>query len=197
VSKVIVDGMSMSVDGYTAGPDQSFENPLGINGRSLHEWMSVEAGTAGDNDPVVGATIMGRNMFSPHRGPWPDDAWNGWWGVNPPFHRPVFVLTHYPRPDVVMEGGTSFHFVTDGVESALARARVAAAGNDISVSGAATIQQFLRARLIDELYVIVVPVLLGSGVTLFENLGDGADAFDVGTLSASSGVAHVRFRRTP
>src|SRR5689334_1161812 len=164
-----------------AGPDQDEENPLGVGGQRLHEWafatrtyrrmFGMEGGEAGlddrfaaQGDVEIGATIMGRNMFGPVRGPWPDEAWRGWWGENPTFHHPVFVLTHHPRPALTMEGGTTFHFVSDGIESALRQAFAAADGKDVRLGGgAATIQQFLRAGLIDELHLVIVPILLGRG----------------------------------
>lgn len=188
MARVKVSGFSISSDGYGAGPGQSLENPLGIGGRALHEWMvptrtfqrlvGKEDGTIGPDDDFVarsfenvGAWIIGRNMFGPVRGPWPDEIWRGWWGENPPFHTPVFVLTHHARAPLAMEGGTTFHFVTDGIRAALERAAAAANGKDIRIGGgAATIQQFLRAGLIDELHLAISPVLLGSGEQLFAGI---------------------------
>lgn len=188
MSKLRVHNFSISIDGYGAGPDQSLENPLGIGGESLHDWMVAtrtfqqtygnEGGTMGKDDEFVargfqniGAWILGRNMFGPVRGPWPDDRWRGWWGESPPYHTPVFVLTHHPRESVTMDGGTTFHFVTDGIQVALERARDAAGGKDIRLGGGvAAIRQYLQAGLIDELHIGVSPILLGSGEHLFANL---------------------------
>jgi dihydrofolate reductase len=180
-----VHAFSISVDGYGAGPRQSLENPLGVGGPALHEWafatetfqrMFGRAGgsTGIDNDFAargfenVGAWILGRNMFGPVRGPWPDESWKGWWGDTPPYHTPVFVLTNHPRTSITMEGGTTFHFVTDGIHSALQLAQAAAHGKDVRLGGGvATIQQYLRAGLIDQMHVAIAPVLLGSGEHLF------------------------------
>jgi len=185
--KVRVDAFSISLDGYGAGPDQSLENPLGRGGESLHEWMfptrltqgwSATGGRTRVDDALVqrtfknaGAWIMGRNMFGPVRGPWPDDAWKGWWGENPPYHAPVFVLTHHARKPVEMKGGTTFHFVTDGIRAALDRAREAAEGKDVRISGgAATVRQYLEEGLVDEMHLVVSPLLLGGGEHLFYGL---------------------------
>jgi dihydrofolate reductase len=183
-----VHGFAISADGYGAGPDQSLETPLGVGGMGLHEWafatrtfrqmFGQEGGSTGvdDNFAVrgfenIGAWIMGRNMFAPSRGDWPDDGWKGWWGDNPVYHCPVFVLTHHARPPIAMEGGTTFHFVADGIHAALDRARDAANGKDIRVGGgAATIRQYLQAGLIDEMHLVVSPVLLGSGEPLLAGL---------------------------
>jgi dihydrofolate reductase len=188
MSKLRVHGYSISLDGYGAGPNQSLKQPLGEGGEDLHPWMVTTRtfqsiygkgeGTTGADDrwaaqgfENIGAWIMGRNMFAPSRGPWPDDGWKGWWGANPVYHAPVFVLTHHARPDLVMEGGTTFHFVTDGIEAALERARKAAGERDVRLlGGAATIRQYLRAGLIDELHIAVTPMLLGSGESLFADL---------------------------
>jgi dihydrofolate reductase len=186
---------AISLDGFGAGPNQTLENPLGVGGEALHEWffptrtfkqmvMGETGGTTGVDDEFaargldnVGAWILGRNMFGPVRGDWPDDTWKGWWGDNPPYHVPVFVLTHHARPSITMEGGTTFHFVTDGIHSALARARKAAGGKDVRVGGGvATIQQYLREGLIDEMHLAISPVLLGSG----ESLLGGIDARKLG-----------------
>jgi dihydrofolate reductase len=189
MSKVRVSSFSVSLDGYAAGPRQSLENPLGERGPELFQWFfptrtfkqmqGQEGGSTGtDNEWAqramenVGAWILGRNMFGPVRGQWPDDSWKGWWGDEPPYHVPVFVLTHHPRKPLEMKGGTTFHFVTDGIHAALERAREAA-GKDKDVrigGGVATIQQYLRARLIDELHLAIRPVLLGSGENLFAGL---------------------------
>ena len=203
--------IAMSLDGYVAGPNQSTENPLGEGGEALHEWvfptktfraMIGEAGgETGTNDDVlsekfenVGATIMGRNMFGPVRGAWGDKLWKGWWGDNPPYHHPVFVLTHHAREPQPMQGGTTFHFVTDGIESALAQARNAAGGRDVSLGGGArTIQQYLAAGLLDELEIHVVPLLLGRGERLLDHLDDKVKLEPVRTL-AGSGVTHLKYR---
>jgi dihydrofolate reductase len=213
MSRVQVGAYSMSIDGYGAGPQQSLENPLGIGGLALHEWafatrtfrrmFGQDGGSTGIDEDFaarsfenVGAWILGRNMFGPVRGPWLDDTWKGWWGENPPYHAPVFVLTHYARESIVMQGGTTFHFVTDGIHAALERARAAANGKDVRVGGGVmVIQQYLRARLIDELHIAIAPVLLGSGERLF----DGVDMIELGyrcTEHVSTGKAtHVVLRR--
>ena len=207
--------ITMSLDGYVAGPGQSLENPIGEGALGLHEWLfatrsfrathGMEGGETGlDDDHVatwttnIGATIMGRNMFGPSRGPWGDDAWTGWWGDDPPFHTPVFVLTHHPREPVELDGGTTFYFVTDGIESALERAAEAAAGQDVSLGGGAdAAQQYLRARLIDQMEVHVVPVLLGAGARLFDNLGGGPEAYEFVGLDSSAAAAHYTYVRKP
>lgn len=190
--KIKVQSFGISLDGYSAGPNQSLENPLGVNGQKVFEWVfptrtfqrmhakdgdSVDGTTGIDNDFAargfenIGAWILGRNMFGPVRGPWPDDSWKGWWGENPPYHVPVFVLTHHARASLTMAGGTTFHFITDGIHSALERATTAANGKDVRIGGGvATIQQFLRASLIDELHLALAPTLLGSGEQLFAGL---------------------------
>jgi dihydrofolate reductase len=214
VAKLRVN-ITMSLDGYVAGPEQSLEDPLGKGGEALHTWMVVtrsfreqhgsgEGGTTGLDDERaaawnenVGAGIMGRNMFGPVRGPWGDDDWRGWWGDDPPYHYPVFVLTHHARPPLEMEGGTTFHFVTDGIEAALERAFEAAAGKDVIVGGgASTAQQYLRAGLVDELEVHVPPVLLGGGERLFDDIGGGTAGLELVDLVASPAVAHYRFGRS-
>ncbi|MDQ1712279.1 MAG: hypothetical protein QOE45_1729 [Frankiaceae bacterium] len=210
--RLVVRNLAMSLDGYVAGPSQSLEHPLGVGGPPLHEWvfatrtgrrMIGEEGGSEDVDDAflrrghegVGATVMGRNMFGPVRGPWPDDAWTGWWGDEPPYHHPVFVLTHYPRASIEMQGGTTFHFVTDGIEAALARAYDAANGADVRLGGgAATVQQYLRAALVDELHVAVVPVLLGGGERLFDDVD--MHGYTCVEHVASPAVTHVRFVRT-
>jgi dihydrofolate reductase len=192
--------LSLSLDGYGAGPRQSTEDPLGVGGERLHEWIFgdrtpvderfVAAGTEG-----IGATIMGRNMFGPVRGPWPDASWRGWWGEDPPFHHDVFVLTHHPRPPLEMAGGTTFHFVTDGIEAALTRARTAAGGRAVRLGGGvSTVRQYLRAGLVDELHLAVVPVLLGGGERLFDDLGDALDGWACVEYAPSPSAAHVRLR---
>lgn len=186
--KMRVHAFGISVDGYSAGPSQSLENPLGIGGLALHDWVfstrafqrmhGRDGGTTGIDDDFaargfenIGAWIIGRNMFGPVRGPWPDENWKGWWGENPPYHVPVFVLTHYSRAPISMAGGTTFHFVTDGIRVAVERASAAANEKDIRIGGGvATIQQFLRAGLIDHLHLAISPLLLGSGEQLFANI---------------------------
>ena len=185
MSRLRVESFSISLDGFGAGPDQSLENPLGVGGRGLHGWAfatdtfqqmlfgasgarNVDDGFASRGFRNIGASIMGRNMFGPIRGPWPDGNWKGWWGDNPPYHVPVFVLTHYPRASITMEGGTSFHFVTGGIHEALEKAKQAAGSKDIRLSGGVgTVRQYLLAGLVDELHIAISPVLLGSGESLF------------------------------
>ena len=213
--KLRVHNLAISLDGYMAGPNQSLDNPLGVGGLGLHEWVfatrtwSRTHGTgSGDEglddefvaqgDVGIGATIMGRNMFGPIRGAWDGEQWTGWWGDDPPFHHPVFVLTHHPRPSVTMQGGTTFHFVDDGIEAALERAFNAADGADVRVGGgAATVQQYLRAGLIDEMHLAIVPILLGSGERLFDHLNGGADRYECVEFISSRSAAHVRLSRTP
>ena len=216
MSKVRVHNLAMSLDGYVAGPNQSLNDPLGVGGTGLHEWVfatrtgrqmigGLDGGDEGLDDEFiargdvgVGATIMGRNMFGPVRGSWGDDAWTGWWGESPPFHHPVFVLTHYPHPSIPMQGDTTFHFVTDGIEAALERAVDAADGNDIRVGGgAATVQQYLRAGLIDDLHLAIVPILLGNGERLFDHLDGGPDGYKCVEFVSSPAVTHVRLSPTP
>jgi dihydrofolate reductase len=186
--KVRVHAFSLSLDGYGAGPDQNLANPLGVGGVGLHEWVFAtrtfkqmfgsDGGSTGADDEFaargfqnIGAWIIGRNMFGPVRGQWPDDSWKGWWGENPPYHTRVFVLTHHARKPIVMAGGTTFHFVTDGIQAALQRATDAAKDQDVRLGGGvATIQQYLRAGLVDEIHVAVAPVLLGSGENLFAGI---------------------------
>ena len=207
-----VHNIAMSLDGYMAGPDQSLENPLGVGGGALHEWVfatrfgrrmiGLDGGDEGTDDGYlargddgVGATIIGRNMFGPVRGPWGAEQWDGWWGENPPYHHPVFVLTHHPRPSVTMQGGTTFHFV-EGAEAALEQAFDAAGGRDVRVGGgASTIQQYLRAGLVDDMHVAVVPVLLGGGERLFEHLDGGPEGYECVELACSRSVAHFRLTR--
>ena len=186
--KLRVCSFSVSLDGYGAGPEQSLDNPLGIGGETLHEWVfptrtfrkmsGRDDGSTGVDDDYaargfagVGAWIMGRNMFGPVRGAWPDANWKGWWGDNPPYHCDAFVLTHHPRAPIAMEGGTTFHFVTDGIHAALERAMRAANGRDVRLGGGvATIRQYLQAGLIDEMHLAVAPVFLGAGENLFAGL---------------------------
>jgi dihydrofolate reductase len=202
VTELRVHNLSVSLDGYAAGPAQSEENPLGVGGEQLHEWIFSPDATDVDRrfralgDEAIGATIMGRKMFGPVRGPWGAEEWTGWWGEDPPFHHDVFVLTHHARDPVPMAGGTTFHFVTDGIEAALDRARVAAGDRHVRLGGgAATVQQYLRAGLLDELHVAVVPVLLGDGERLFQNLGTAVEGWTCVEFIPSAAVAHVRLRR--
>ena len=188
MTRLIVHSFTISLDGYGAGPGQSVENPLGVGGEDLHDWLGNtrtfkrmqgrEGGDTGIDEDFaargmtgMGAWIMGRNMFGPIRGPWPDESWRGWWGKNPPYHTPVFVLTHYERPPLEMEGGNVFHFVTEGIQSALERARAEAGRLDIRVGGGvATLRQYLEAGLVDEMHLAVSPILLGSGEHLLAGL---------------------------
>lgn len=211
--KLRVHNVSISLDGYAAGPDQSIENPLGVGGEALHEWafptrafgaMNLSDGDeegiddrfAAEGDVGIGATIMGRKMFGPIRGGWGDEQWTGWWGDDPPYHHPVFVLTHHPREPIPMQGGTTFHFVTDGIEAAREQALDAANGDDVRVGGgAATIQQYLRAGLIDEMHLAISPILLGSGERLFDHLDGGAHGYECVEFVGSPAAAHARFAR--
>jgi dihydrofolate reductase len=205
----------MSLDGYAAGPDQSVENPLGVGGEALHGWAVAsrswraahgqEGGTTGVDDEAlrastenVGATVMGRNMFGGGPGPWRDDPpWRGWWGERPPYHHPVFVLTHHPREPLAMEGGTTFHFVTGGVEAALDAATAAAGERDVLVAGGAqAIRQCLAAGLVDAMDIHVAPVLLGAGERLFDLAPGWQDGYERVGLAASPDAAHFRFRRS-
>jgi len=214
MASVRTNSVMVSLDGYAAGSDQSVTAPMGIGGEKLSSWlwetefgqamMGKSGGSTGiDNDWLrrgeanVGATVMGRNMFGPVRGDWPDESWLGWWGDEPPYRHPVFVLTHYPRPDIVMAGGTTFHFVTDGLETALQRATEAAGGKDVRIGGGvATIREALRKQLVDELHVIIVPVILGAGERLWQNVGTWPEGYVCDELQASSSVAHMHFMRT-
>src|SRR3712207_170182 len=197
-----VHNFSISLDGYAAGARQSREDPLGAGGERLHEWIFAEDATEVDRRFVragaedIGATIMGRNMFGPVRSGWETDpGWTGWWGEDPPFHHDVFVLTHHAREPVDMAGGTRFHFVTDGIESALERAREAAGGRHVRLGGGvATVRQYLAAGLLDELHLAVVPVLLGSGERLLGDLGAALDDWHCVEFAPSTSVAHVRLR---
>jgi dihydrofolate reductase len=205
--------LTTSLDGFVAGPNQSLENPLGEGALGLHDWAfptktfralhgDAGGGETGVNDDVlretfenVGATIMGRNMFGPVRGPWGSSAWKGWWGDEPPFHHPVFVLTHHARESLPMQGGTTFHFVTDGIESALVQARNAAGGKDVLVGGGASaIRQYLMAGLLDELQMNVVPLLLGSGARLLDRLDPGKVKLEPIRSIAGRGVTHLKYR---
>ena len=194
MSKLGVNSFTISLDGYGAGPKQDVKNPLGVGGESLHEWLipthtfqqmsGNEGGSTGSDEDFakrgfenVGAWIMGRNMFGPIRGAWPDENWKGWWGDNPPYHVPVFVLTHHPRAPIAMQGGTTFNFVTDGIRSALERATAAAGGKDVRLGGGvATVREYVRAGLVDEMHLAISPILLGSG----EHLLSGIDMLELG-----------------
>lgn len=214
MTQVRVDSFTISLDGYGAGPHQDLSNPLGIGGTELHQWLwptrtfqhtlfGKDEGTTGVDDDFaargfrnVGAWILGRNMFSPDRGAWPDMNWKGWWGDNPPYHVPTFILTHHPRPPIEMDGGTTFHFITGGIREALDRAREAAGGKDVRIGGGAhTIQQYLRERLIDELHIAISPVLLGSGERLFEGVDLRALGYQCVEFVASEKATHVVLRR--
>ena len=205
--------IAMSLDGFVAGPSQSVEHPLGLGGMRLHDWAfeleawrashGMEGGEVNESAAVVeerlediGATVMGRNMFGGHPGPWGDDPWSGWWGDDPPYHHPVFVLTHYAREPLPCQGGTTFTFVTDGIESALEQAREAAAGKDVSLAGGAeAARQYLASDLVDEMEINLVPIFLGEGERLFEGLGAGNPKLvHVRTVDAP-GVTHVKFAR--
>ncbi len=214
MSKVRVAAFSLSLDGFGAGPNQSLETPLGLGGHALHQWffptrtfqkmVGGEGGTTDADDRFavrsfenVGAWILGRNMFGPVRGPWPDDSWKGWWGSNPPYHVPAFVLTHHERPPLEMEGGTVFHFVTDGFEAALRRAKEAAAGKDVRIGGGvSTIRQYLQAGLIDEIHLAMSPVLLGSGESLLAGLDLPAMGWQVSERETTANAMHVVLTRS-
>jgi dihydrofolate reductase len=203
--------ITMSLDGFVAGPNQSEEDPLGIGGMQLHQWLlplkafrethGEEGGEVNASTPIaeeiladVGATIMGRNMFGGGPGPWGDDPWKGYWGDNPPYHHPVFVLTRHPREPLEMEGGTTFHFVADGIESALEQARTAAGAKDVSIGGGANVvHQYLAAGLLDHILVSVVPVFLGSGARLFDNLGEPTPRLRQLEAIEAPGVTHIRY----
>jgi len=206
--------ISMSLDGFVAGPSQSVENPLGIGGTRLHEWVlpltvwrathGLQGGEVNESSRVVeeslanvGATVMGRNMFGGHPGPWdPKKPWNGWWGVNPPYRHPVFVLTHHARKPLELEGGTTFTFVTDGIEAALEQARRAAHGKDVSLAGGAkAAQQYLAAGLVDEMEISLAPTLLGSGERLFDGIGDDLHGLKLVRTITAPNVTHLKFAR--
>ena len=209
MSIVRVSNLTMSLDGYVAGPDQSLEHPLGVGAEHLHDWAfatkafrdahGMTGGDTGLDDEFAargahgfGAEIMGRNKFGPVRGPWTDDEWRGWWGDEPPFHTPVFVLTHHARKPIEMEGGTTFHFVTEGIEEALKRARQAAGSKDIRLGGGVdTIRQYLRLGLVDEMHLTISPVLLGSGEHLLSGLDLAALGYRVTEHAASELTLHV------
>jgi dihydrofolate reductase len=214
MSRLRVAGFAISLDGYGAGPHQSLERPLGDNGPELHGWavatrtiqhkvFGAQGGGTGVDDRFVargfenvGAWIIGRNMFGPVRGPWPDLSWRGWWGDEPPYHVPVFVLTHHARPSLEMAGGTVFHFVTDGIEAALQRARTAAGPRDVRLGGGvATIRQYLRAGLVDEMHLAIAPVLLGQGEHLLLGIDLRARGFACNEHVAGEGATHVVLSR--
>ena len=214
MGKVKVAVFSVSVDGFGAGPAQDLEHPLGVRGEELHRWFfdtevfqQMHGGSGGqrniDNDFArrsfdnVGAWIIGRNMFSPFRGPWQDDSWKGWWGQNPPYHVPVFVLTHHARPALPMEGGTTFHFITDGFQQALSAAKAAAGDKDIRIGGGVSvIRQYLAAGLIDEMHIALAPVTLGSGENLFQGLDLAACGLGRVQLVPGIGAMHVIISRS-
>ena len=214
MSRLRVHSVGMSLDGYGAGPCQSLENPLGVGGPALHEWAfktrtfhtihGKDGGETGVDDDFVargfdniGAWIMGRNMFGPVRGPWPDDTWKGWWGDDPPFHTPVFVLTNHARDSLAMKRGTTFYFVTNGIQDALTQARKAAQGKDIRLGGGvATIQEYLRAGLVDEIHLADAPVLLGSGECLLAGIDLPALGYQVDAHRNSANCLHVTIAKT-
>jgi dihydrofolate reductase len=213
VSKLRVLSFAISIDGYGAGPNQDLENPLGVGGPELMEWFfhtrawrrihghddgetGVDNGIAENSFAGIGAWILGRNMFGPVRGPWPDESWKGWWGEEPPYHVPVFVLTHYPRPALKMAGGTEFRFVTEGIHAALEQATAAAQGRDIRLGGGvATIRQYLRAGLIDELHLAIRPVLLGCGEHLLNGIDTRTAGYQCEKYVAGERATHVFLRK--
>jgi dihydrofolate reductase len=213
MSKLRVQSFAISLDGFGAGPNQDLQNPLGVRGPELMEWFfqtqfwrkmhgqgsgetGVDNAMAESGFENIGAWILGRNMFGPVRGPWPDDSWKGWWGDEPPYHTPVYVLTHYPRAPLKMAGGTEFHFVTDGIHAALAQARTAADGRDVRLGGGvATIRQYLRAGLIDELHLAVRPVLLGTGEHLWHDMNARALGYECVKTVAGERATHVFLRK--
>ncbi len=213
MSAVVVRSFGVSIDGFSAGTNQDLQNPLGIRGTELMEWFfntnvwktmhGLGTGETGVDNRMaemgfdnIGAWILGRNMFGPVRGPWPDDSWRGWWGEEPPYHVPTFVLTRYPRAPLPMKGGTTFHFVTDGIESALKQAKMAAGGKDVRIGGGvSTVREYLGARLIDELHVAVRPVLLGAGERLFTELDLRALGYAVAETIPGERAMHVMIRR--
>jgi dihydrofolate reductase len=214
MSKVRVESFTISLDGYGAGPDQDINNPLGVGAEDMHKWLlptrtiqrsmfGKDTGTTGVDDDFaargfrnVGAWILGRNMFGPVRGPWPDMNWKGWWGDNPPYHFPVFILTHHSRPPLEMEGGTTFHFITGGIRDALDRAREAADGRDVRIGGGVnTIQQYLAEGLIDELHIAISPILLGRGERLFEGMDLPVLGYKCVESAASENATHIILQR--
>jgi dihydrofolate reductase len=213
MSKISVRAFSISIDGFGAGPGQSKDNPLGVGGLALHDWAfatrtfrrmfgqeggstGIDEGFAARSFENVGAWIIGRNMFGPVRGPWPDDTWKGWWGENPPYHVPVYVLTHHARNPLVMQGQTTFYFVTDGIRAAVEQAKASAGGKGVRVGGGvATIQEFLQAGLIDELHLAISPVLLGSGERLFAGLDMVTLGYRCSEHTTGDNAMHVVLRR--
>lgn len=213
MAKLRVESFTVSLDGYGAGPQQTLQDPLGRRGEDLHGWLLTtrtfarltgrEAGTTGTDDRFaargfenVGAWVMGRNMFTASRGPWPDDGWKGWWGPNPPYHVPVFVLTHHPKAAMEMEGGTVFHFVTEGIHAALQAAMAAAKGKDVRLGGGvSTLRQYLAAGLVDEMHLAFSPMLLGSGESLFQGLDLHALGYRCVEHVPTEAATHVVFRR--
>ena len=213
MSKLKVQSFGISIEGYGAGPHQDLQNPLGLRGTELMEWFfqarywrrmhGLEGGEAGVDNEIAeqgfagfGAWILGRNMFGPVRGPWPDDTWKGWWGDEPPYHTPVFVLTHHPRPSLKMAGGTEFHFITEGIHAALEQATAAADGRDIRLGGGvSTIRQYLRAALIDELHLAIRPILLGSGEHLLHDIDLCGLGYECVKSVAGERATHVFLRR--
>ena len=214
MTRVRVESFTISIDGYGAGPDQDINDPLGVGGMELHLWLfptrtlqrslfGNDDGTTGIDDDFaargfnnIGAWILGRNMFGPIRGEWPDMNWKGWWGDSPPYHVPTFILTHYARPPIEMDGGTTFYFVTGGINEALDRAREAANGKDVRIGGGPdTIRQYLRAGLIDELHIAISPVLLGRGEPLFEGIDLRTAGYECVEFVASGKATHVVLRR--
>jgi dihydrofolate reductase len=214
MSRVLVRSFAMSIDGYSAGPNQDLQNPIGTGGMELMEWFfhtrewrrmhgQADGETGVDNDIAargfdgVGAWILGRNMFGPVRGPWPDDTWKGWWGDEPPYHTPVFVLTHHARMPLKMAGGTEFHFVTGGIHDALERASAAAGGRDVRLGGGVeTVRQYLRAQLIDELHIAARPILLGAGENLLEGMNLRALGYECTKSIAGERATHVILSKT-
>jgi len=213
MSRVRVQSFAVSLDGYAAGPDQDLQNPLGVRGPELMEWFfptrvfqkmyGAGDGETGTDNAIaeqgfvnIGAWILGRNMFGPVRGPWPDESWRGWWGEEPSYHVPVFVLTHHARPPLTMRGGTVFHFVTAGIHSALEQARAAAGGLDVRIGGGvATVREYLRARLIDELHLAIRPVLLGAGENLWRDIDAAGLGYECAKHVAGERALHVFLRR--
>jgi dihydrofolate reductase len=210
---VRVQSFGISIDGFGAGPSQDEEHPLGVRGPELMDWFSptrvwramqgLDGGETGIDNGIaergmagMGAWILGRNMFGPVRGPWPDESWRGWWGEEPPYHVPVFVLTHHPRPPLRMEGGTVFHFVTDGIQSAMKQARAAAGDKDIRIGGgAATVRQYLEARLIDEMHLALRPIFMGAGENLWRGLDMSALGYECAEKVVGERAVHLYVRR--
>lgn len=213
MSKLRVQSFGVSLDGYGAGPDQDLANPLGVGGPALMEWFfptrtfqrmhgsgdgetGIDNGIAEKGFDGIGAWIIGRNMFGPVRGPWPDDRWKGWWGEEPPYHVPVFVLTHHARAPLAMAGGTTFHFVTEGIHAALEQARAAAGGRDVRIGGGvATVRQYLQAGLIDELHLAVRPIVMGRGEALFQGLDLPALGYESVSSVPGERATHVVLRK--